>query len=298
MLPKELVRKLRRIQIYTDRLVDEALAGQYASAFKGTGMDFAEVRQYQPGDEVRRIDWNVTARMGTPYVKTYEEERELTVLLLVDLSASTKFGTKEQLKSELIAEFCAVLGFSALKNNDRVGMGIFTDRMELFVPPKKGRRHVLRLIREVLYFQSDRKGTDLEQALSFVNRVLTRRAVVFLISDFEDTGYERTLKVAQRRHDIIAVRVLDQRERSIPKLGLVSFVDPETGEHFGGGYHKSPGASSPRTASPGPSSGPEGHFQSYPDRLDRHYSWSRLHSSTPFLFCRPQAEDVPQVTGG
>lgn len=232
MLPKELIRKLRRIQIYTDRLVDEALAGQYASAFKGTGMDFAEVRQYQPGDEVRRIDWNVTARMGTPYVKTYEEERELTVLLLVDLSASTKFGTKEQLKSELIAEFCAVLGFSALKNNDRVGMGIFTDRMELFVPPKKGRRHVLRLIREVLYFQSDRKGTDLEQALSFVNRVLTRRAVVFLISDFEDTGYERTLKVAQRRHDIIAVRVLDQRERSIPKLGLVSFVDPETGEHL------------------------------------------------------------------
>ena len=188
MLPKELVRKLRRIQIYTDRLVDEALAGQYASAFKGTGMDFAEVRQYQPGDEVRRIDWNVTARMGTPYVKTYEEERELTVLLLVDLSASTKFGTKEQLKSELIAEFCAVLGFSALKNNDRVGMGIFTDRMELFVPPKKGRRHVLRLIREVLYFQSDRKGTDLEQALSFRNRVLTRRAVVFLISDFEDTA--------------------------------------------------------------------------------------------------------------
>ncbi|MGI6166164.1 MAG: DUF58 domain-containing protein [Limnochordia bacterium] len=230
MLPKELVRKLRRIHIYTDRLVDEALAGQYASAFKGSGMEFSEVRQYQPGDEVRSIDWNVTARMGEPFVKTYVEERELTVMLLVDGSASTRFGTADQLKSDLMAEFCAVLGFSAMKNNDRVGLGIFTDQIELFVPPRKGRRNILRLIREVLYFQSKNKATDIDMALSYARKVLRRRAVIFLISDFEDVGYEKGLKIGQKHHDIIAVRVLDQRERYMPKLGLVSFVDPETGK--------------------------------------------------------------------
>ena len=230
MIPKELLRKIRHIEIRTSHLVNEVLAGQYNSAFRGRGMEFEEVRQYVVGDDVRAIDWNVSARYGEPYVKVYREERELTVMLLVDVSGSHLFGTQDQLKRDLAAEVCATLAFSAIGNNDKVGLILFTDRVEKFVPAKKGRRHVLRVIRELLYHESAGLGTDLTAALEHLGRVTTRRSVVFVVSDFQAGGYEHALRVARRRHDLIPVIVDDLRELSLPDAGIMELMDSETGE--------------------------------------------------------------------
>jgi uncharacterized protein (DUF58 family) len=232
MLPKELLKKIRRIEIKTAHVVNEALAGQYHSAFRGRGMEFEEVRRYQVGDDVRTIDWNVSARYGEPFVKVFREERELTVVLVVDMSRSDQFGTNRQRKRELIAELGATLAFSAIKNNDKVGLLLFTDRVEKFVPPRKGSSHVLRVIRELLAFESAGRGTDIAGAIDHLNRILRRRAVVFVISDFQDAGFERSLAVARRRHDVIPVRVRDRREREMPRMGLVELEDAETGERI------------------------------------------------------------------
>ncbi|RMF09839.1 MAG: DUF58 domain-containing protein, partial [Candidatus Neomarinimicrobiota bacterium] len=202
----------------------------YHSVFKGQGMTFAEVRDYQPGDDIRLIDWNVTARYGSPYVKIFEEERELTVYLLVDVSRSGLFGSRTRLKAEIGAEIAAVLGFSAIKNNDKVGVILFTDEVEKYIAPKKGRSHILRTVREILYYRGQRPGTSLDRALQFLLKVAKRRSVVFLLSDFIDTGYWDTLKMVNRKHDLIGLRLLDPTEREIPDLGLVRFHDPETGE--------------------------------------------------------------------
>ena len=227
---RELLRKVRRIQVRADRLVNDVVVGEYRSVFKGRGMEFDEVREYQPGDDIRTIDWNVTARLGAPFVKKYVEERELTVMLLVDLSASGTFGSGAQLKRELATEVCSILAFSATKNNDKVGCALFTDDVELFIPPRKGRQHVLRLIRELLYFEPQGRGTDLAQALQFVGRVLKRRSVVFIVSDFLDPSFEKPLSIIARRHDVIPVVVTDAREEQIPDVDLVDIVDAETGE--------------------------------------------------------------------
>jgi uncharacterized protein (DUF58 family) len=232
MLPAEILRKVRRIEIRTNRLVNESLAGEYHSIFKGRGMEFSEVREYQFGDDVRAIDWNVTSRMGHPYVKKHVEERELTVLLLVDFSGSGDFGTRRQFKREIEAEICALLAFSAIKNNDRVGLIAFTDRVETFLRPRKGKEHVLRVIREVLYFKAQGRGTDIGQALQFMYRTITKRSVVFLISDFLGDGFARPLRVAARKHDIIAISVTDPREEDLPPVGLVDLEDAETGERL------------------------------------------------------------------
>jgi uncharacterized protein (DUF58 family) len=225
MIPKEILKKIRRLQIVTNRVVSDVFAGEYLSVFKGRGMEFNEVREYQPGDEERDIDWNVTARMGRPFVKKFVEERELTVMLLVDASASSRFGTRDRFKSELAAELCAVLAFSAIRNKDRVGLVIFTDRIEKFVPPGKGSRHVLRVIREVLYFRPQGRGTDISLALDYLNRVIRRRSVVFLVSDFLAAGFERALRVSARRHDLVALLVRDPREEELPPAGLVRLED-------------------------------------------------------------------------
>jgi len=211
-------------------MVNEILAGQYESVFKGQGMEFKEVREYVPGDDVRLIDWNVTARQGHPQVKVMAEERELTVMLVVDASGSGRFGSVSRFKNELAAEMCAVLAFSAIKNNDKVGLIIFTDEVELYVPPQKGSKHVLRVIREVLFFEPKRRGTDIPNALHYMNSVIRRRAVVFLVSDFMADDYEMALRVANRRHDVIAAVVTDPREETLPDVGLLSVRDAETGE--------------------------------------------------------------------
>ncbi len=224
----EVLRQVRLLEIHTRRLVTDVFAGEYSSVFKGRGMEFADVREYQAGDDIRLIDWNVTARMGSPYVKQFVEERELTVMFLVDHSASEVFGTRMRTKSELAAEVCAVLAMTAVKNHDRVGTVLFSDRVERFVPPKKGKTHVLRVIRELLSFEPRGTGTDLAAALEFTNRILTRRAVVFLVSDFLATDYERVLKATARRHDTIALQLLDPRERELPNVGLVAVRDPES----------------------------------------------------------------------
>lgn len=229
---RELLRKVRRIEISTRRVVNEVMAGQYHSVFKGRGMEFAEVREYQPGDDVRIIDWNVTARMGTPYVKVFHEERELTVVLMVDMSKSLFFGTREKTKSEVAAELCALLAFSAIKNNDRVGLIIFTNKVERAIPPKKGRRHVLRLIREVLFFEPHAKRTDISSALEYLSRLYRRKAVVFLVSDFMAEGYEKAISIAGKRHDLIAVPLSDPREKELDPVGLVELEDAETGERI------------------------------------------------------------------
>ena len=223
------MQNIRRIQIRTNRMVNEILAGQYESVFKGQGMEFKEVREYFPGDDVRSIDWNVTARTGHPQVKVLVEEREWTVMLVVDASGSGRFGSVSRFKNELAAELCAVLAFSAIKNNDKVGLIIFTDTVELYVPPNKGRKHVLRVIREVLYFEPTGTGTNIPGALHYLNSVTTRRAVVFVMSDFMAEGYEMPLSIANRRHDVIAVTVDDPREEMLPKVGLVAVRDAETG---------------------------------------------------------------------
>ncbi|MFC1632317.1 DUF58 domain-containing protein [Candidatus Omnitrophota bacterium] len=232
MIPKEILRNIRRIQITTSRMVTDVFAGQYQSVFKGRGMEFDEVREYQPGDEIRSIDWNVTARMGNPYVKKFVEERELTVMLIVDASMSCQFGSLKQLKSQLAAELCSVLAFSAIQNNDKVGLIIFTDRIEKFVPPRKGLRHVLRIIREALYFKPQGQGTDIVLALEYLNRVTKRKAISFLISDFFAPDFKRFLSIANQRHDIVAVTITDPREMDLPNVGIVKLNDPETAAEF------------------------------------------------------------------
>ena len=230
MIPTEILNKVKRIELRTRNLVNTIFAGEYHSVFKGRGMAFAEVREYQPGDDVRIIDWNVTARMGDPFVKVFDEERELTVILMVDASASGDFGTVSQMKGEIGAEICALLAFSAIQNNDRVGLIIFTDEVELFIPPKKGKKHVLRVIRELLYFQPSGRSTNIDTALEYLNRVTYRRSVVFLVSDFFASDYEKALRVANRRHDLVAIALEDPREYDLPAIGIVELEDAETGE--------------------------------------------------------------------
>jgi len=232
MLTAELMKKIRHIEIRTKRLVNDSFAGEYHSIFKGRGMEFDEVRPYQMGDEIRTIDWNVTARMGEPYVKRYVEERELTVMLVVDASASENFGSVDQFKRELAAEMTAVLSFAATTNNDKVGLLIFTDQIELYIPPRKGRKHVLRLIRELLAFEPKNKGTNIKMALDKVNQILKRRSIIFLVSDFmaDPQSYRRQLSVTNRRHDVIAVDLNDPLDDQIGNVGLLAMEDPESGE--------------------------------------------------------------------
>ncbi|MCH7946279.1 MAG: DUF58 domain-containing protein [candidate division Zixibacteria bacterium] len=230
MLPKEVIKKIRRIEIRTKKLVNELFSGEYHSTFKGQGMEFEEVRQYEPGDDVRLIDWNVTARMGQPYIKKFREERELTVILLIDVSSSGQFGTRDRFKNETAAELGALLAFSAIKNNDKVGLIIFTDEIEIFVPPKKGRAHVLRIIREILYFKPKGKGTNIAAALEYFNKVIRRKSVVFLVSDFLSEGFTKPLQIANNKHDIIAIKVSDPREITFDNVGLIELEDAETGE--------------------------------------------------------------------
>lgn len=231
MLPRDMLRQIRRLQLRARHAVENLLGGEYHSVFKGIGIVFEEVRAYQPGDDVRTIDWNVTARMGHPFIKRFVEERELTVLLVVDCSGSLAFGTGSHQKREVAAELAAVLAFSAIANNDKVGLIAVTDTVERFVPPGKGTRHVLRLIRDILFFQPTRAGTALRQGLDYLNRILRRRAIVFVMSDFLDTGYERALKQTGRRHDLIGIRIVDPREQELPAVGLLEVEDAETGDH-------------------------------------------------------------------
>jgi uncharacterized protein (DUF58 family) len=230
MISGELARKIRILQITTRKVVNDVLAGEYTSVFKGRGMEFDEVREYMPGDDVRSIDWNVTARMDRPYVKRFVEERELTVFFLVDLSASGAFGSVCKLKNEIAAEFCALLSFSAVKNNDKVGLIVFTDRVELYVPPKKGTTHVLRLIRELLNFKPKAAKTDIAGTLDYFGKVAKKRAVVFLVSDFQSEAFEKPMRIISKRHDLIAVPVTDPREVRLPNVGLIELEDAETGE--------------------------------------------------------------------
>jgi uncharacterized protein (DUF58 family) len=232
MIPKEILKDIKRIQITTSRLVSDVFAGQYQSVFKGRGMEFYEVRQYQPGDEIRSIDWNVTARMGQPFVKRFVEERELTVMLILDMSGSSYFGTVDQLKSQLAAQICSLLAFSAIRNNDKVGLMIFTDKVEKYIAPRKGVRHVLRVVREALYFKPQGKGTDINSALEYLNRVVKRKCVAFLISDFYAPDYKKMLAVANKRHDVVAITITDPRELEMPDAGLIKLSDPETGKDF------------------------------------------------------------------
>ncbi|MFA6142711.1 MAG: DUF58 domain-containing protein [Candidatus Omnitrophota bacterium] len=232
MLPKDVIKKIRRIQITTSRLVTDMLSGDYESVFKGRGIEFDEVREYQPGDEIRTIDWNVTARMGRPFIKKYVEERQLTVMILLDASGSSYFGTSKRLKSELAAEISAVLAFAAIHNKDRVGLIIFTDRIEKFIPPRKGLGHVLRVIREALCFKPKGRGTDITMALRYLDGVTTRRAVVFVISDFFAKDFKKALAIANKRHDVIAITITDPRETSLPNAGLIELADAETGRLF------------------------------------------------------------------
>ena len=227
---KDLLKKVRLIELKTRGLSEHIFSGEYHSAFKGRGMTFSEVREYSPGDEVRTIDWNVTARFGHPFVKVFEEERELTVMLLADLSASGDFGSTDQLKRELTTEACATIAFSAIKNNDKVGLLLFTDRVEKFIPPKKGRAHILRIIRELIEFSPQGTGTDVTGALRYLNSVIKKRSIAFLVSDLIADGYEDALKIANRRHDLVVLRTSDPRELELPNVGLVRMVDPETRE--------------------------------------------------------------------
>ncbi len=231
---REILKKVRQVELRTRRLVTDALAGEYHSVFKGRGMDFDEVREYTPGDEVRLIDWNVTARTNTPFIKKLREERELTILLAVDVSASGKFGSQTQSKRELAAEVASVLAFSAIRNRDKVGAVLFTDQIEAYIPPQKGRSHVLRVVREILFFEPRQQGTDIPLALDFVNRVLKRRAVVFLLSDFITplAPLQTALRLTNKRHDLIALSISDRHERELPDLGLLTVEDAETGEQF------------------------------------------------------------------
>ena len=229
-VPRDILRQVKLIELRTRGLVNTLFSGEYQSVFKGHGMEFAEVREYTPGDDYRAIDWNVSARMGHPYVKKYAEERELTVLFAVDLSGSAQFGTRGRFKAEVAAEIAAVVAMSAIRNNDRVGLLLFTDQVEKFVPPKKGRRHALRLIRDLLAFQPAGKQTDIGSVLDYIGKVIRHRAIVFVISDFLAEDFERPLKIVSRLHDMVAVRVSDPRERSLPHVGYIELVDAESDE--------------------------------------------------------------------
>lgn len=232
MLPKEILKKIRRIEIRTKKLVNDLFSGEYHSTFKGQGMEFEEVRKYEPGDDIRLIDWNVTARTGYPHIKKFKEERELSVVLLVDASSSGKFGTRERFKSETAAELGALLAFSAIKNNDKVGLIIFTDKIEKFVPPQKAKSHVLRLIREILYFEPEGIGTDIGIAMEYFNKVIKRKSVVFLISDFLSEDYSKPIQIANRKHDLVAIKISDPRETSFDDVGMIELEDAETGEVY------------------------------------------------------------------
>ncbi len=229
MLTKELLKQVRQIEIRTKGLVNQVFSGEYHSVFKGRGMEFSEVREYQFGDDIRNIDWNVTARFGHPYIKIFEEERELTVMLMVDLSGSLMFGSVSKTKQRIAAELSAILAFSALKNNDKVGLILFTDKIEKFVPPRKGRKHVLRIIREVLSFEPEGKSTNIRGALEYMNNAIKKKSIAFLISDFMDEGYEKILRIVGRKHDLIGVVLDDRREKEFPNIGLVKLTDAETG---------------------------------------------------------------------
>jgi uncharacterized protein (DUF58 family) len=230
--PAEILKKIRALEIKTKGFVQTMFAGDYHSVFKGRGMNFEDVREYQPGDEIRAIDWNVTARLGTAFVKKFTEERELTVVLVVDVSASGNFGSAAQSKRELAAEVACVLAFSAIRNNDKVGLMLFSDRVELYIPPKKGRSHTLRIIREILFFEPEGRGTKPALALDYLNNVVTRRAVVFFISDFQTGDFSRELSVSGRRHDFIALHIQDEREENLPNVGIITLEDAETGEQI------------------------------------------------------------------
>ena len=232
MIPKQILKKVKRIEIRTRGLVNDLFGGEYHSVFKGRGMTFSEVREYQPGDDIRLIDWNVTARTGSPFIKVFEEERELTVYLIVDISASGEFGSNQQLKRECGAEIAAVLGFSAIKNNDKVGLILFSEDVEKYVVPKKGKSHVLRVVRELLYTHKKKSGTSIKKALDYLLKVAKRKSVIFLISDFLDDGYWSSLKVVNRKHDLIGIQLYDPAEISLPDLGLSKIEDPETGSAF------------------------------------------------------------------
>ena len=232
METEEILKKIRGLEIKTRALVETAFAGDYHSVFKGRGMNFEEVREYQPGDEIRAIDWNVTARLGSPFVKKFTEERELTVMLIVDVSASGNFGSTSQSKRELAAEVACLLAFSAIRNNDKVGLLLFSDRLELFIAPKKGRSHTLRIIREILFFNPTGRGTNAATALDHLNKIVTRRAVVFFISDFQAPDFSRALAVTARRHDLIAIRIQDERESILPPIGIITLEDAETGDQI------------------------------------------------------------------
>lgn len=226
----ELLKKVRKIEIKTRGLSNQIFSGEYHSAFKGRGMTFSEVREYQPGDDIRTIDWNVTARFNHPYVKVFEEEREMTVMLLVDVSASGEFGTQQQLKQELITELCAVLAFSSIQNNDKIGVIFFSDKIEKFIPPKKGKSHVLRIIRDLIEFKPENKKTDIQLALKYFTGVIKKRSIAFLISDFLSPDFSDGMKIANKKHDLVALRVADLREKELPNIGLVKLMDAETGE--------------------------------------------------------------------
>ena len=227
---KELLKKVRQVEIKSRRLSDNLFGGEYLSTFKGRGMTFSEVRKYEYGDDIRSIDWNVTARYNEPFIKIFEEERELTLMLLIDVSGSKNFATRNKLKKEIVTEIAATLAFSALKNNDKVGAILFTDTVELFIPPNKGKRHILRIIRELLEFKPSSKKTDLSQALKYLSNVMKKKAIVFVLSDFMTQGYKDTLKIVARKHDVTGIRVFDRREQTLPNLGMVQMLDQETGE--------------------------------------------------------------------
>ena len=226
----ELLKKVRKIEIKTKGLSNHIFSGEYHTAFKGKGMAFSEVREYQPGDDVRSIDWNVTARYNNPFVKVFEEEREMTVILLIDLSGSSDFGTQNQLKREVATEISAVLSFSAIHNNDKIGVIFFSDKIEKFIPPKKGKSHILRIIRELITFKSESKKTNIQRALKYFNNVIKKRAVCFIISDFMDNGFDKSLKIAKNKHDVIALRVHDEREESLIDVGMIKIRDTESGD--------------------------------------------------------------------
>ena len=230
MIPKEILKKVEQIEIQTRGLVNDVFSGEYHSVFKGRGMEFSEVREYQYGDDIRTIDWNVSARIGHPYVKVFEEERELTVMLLIDVSSSGEFGTVERMKGEIAVEICALLAFSAIKNNDKVGLIIFTDKIEKYVPPKKGKQHVLRVLRELLYLEPEDKKTNISVALEYLSNVVRKRSIVFLISDFISEDFSRALKIVNKKHDVVAVNITDPREKELPDVGFIELEDAENGE--------------------------------------------------------------------
>jgi len=230
METSDLLKKVRKIELKTRGLSNHIFAGEYHTAFKGKGMAFSEVREYQPGDDIRTIDWNVTARYNTPFIKVFEEERELTVMLIIDVSGSKNFGTQKQMKQELVTELSSVLAFSAIQNNDKIGVIFFSDKVEKFIPPKKGKSHILRIIRELIAFEPENKGTDIGEALRYFNNVIKKRAVCFVISDFMNDNFEAPLKIANKKHDVVTIRINDKREEELPDIGLVQMKDAETGE--------------------------------------------------------------------